>query len=254
MTLMPTVAHYVCPNSECHSLVTHEIVHVSEDLKHDAHLVKQFTTKAISILEKSKIPIHKIIEFTDEAPAQYKNKTAFRYMTQYKVPIVHNFFGICHGKSSCNACTGRVKQGVSRLVHSEIELVNSAKTFYTACVKHLAKPPKCTPEECQHHIRTFELHPKLPLRPKTTSWPAVLETHKFHSIGNTNTNNIYLRIYTCCCVGCLHGEEECTNEICRDELRGYDFKLKEFIKPNLDFWFRDRQPIQPIYVLHKSVG
>ena len=216
-------------------MVTHEIVHVSEDLKHDAHLVKQFTTKAISILEESKIPIHKIIEFTDQAPAQYKNKTAFRYMTRYKVPIVHNFFGVHHGKSPCDACTGRVKQGVSRLVRSDIEVVNSAKTFYTACVKHLAKPLKCNPGECQHHILTFELHLKLLSRPKTTSWPVVPETHKFHSIGNTNTNNIYLRTYTCCCVGCLHGEEVCTNDVCRDEWRGYDFKLEEIHKTKCGF-------------------
>ena len=77
VTLMPTMAHYRCSNSECQSVVTHEIVHVSEDLKHDAHLVKQFTKKAISILEKNKMSIHKIIEFSDQAPSQYKNKTAF---------------------------------------------------------------------------------------------------------------------------------------------------------------------------------
>ena len=67
---MPTVAHYICPKDDCQSLVTHEIVHESEDLKHDAHLVKQFTTKSISTLEKSNIPIHKIIEFTNQAQEQ----------------------------------------------------------------------------------------------------------------------------------------------------------------------------------------
>ena len=30
VTLMPTVAHYICPKDDCESLVTHEIVHVSE--------------------------------------------------------------------------------------------------------------------------------------------------------------------------------------------------------------------------------
>ena len=166
VTLMPTVAHYVCPKENCDSLVTHEIVHVSEDLKHDAHLVKQFTTKSISILKENKIPIRKIIEFTDQAPSQYKNKTAFRYMTQSKIPIMKNYFGVHHGKSSCDACTGRVKQGVSRLVRSEIEVVNSAKTFHTACVKHLAKPPKLTSGDCQHYMLTFELHAQLHSRPK----------------------------------------------------------------------------------------
>ena len=60
------------------SLVTHETVHVSEDLKHDAHLVKQFTIKAISILEGSKIPICKIIEFTDQAPATIQEQNCLQ--------------------------------------------------------------------------------------------------------------------------------------------------------------------------------
>ena len=40
VTLMPSVAHYICP--KCNALVTHEIVHISTNLKHNAHLVKQF--------------------------------------------------------------------------------------------------------------------------------------------------------------------------------------------------------------------
>ena len=100
VTLMPTVAHFICPQKECSALVTHEIVHISPDLKHDAHLVKQFTTNSIEVLEKSAVPIHKIVQFRDQAPSQYKNKTAFQYLSQYNVPIVHNFFGVHHGKSS----------------------------------------------------------------------------------------------------------------------------------------------------------
>ena len=113
-------------------------------------------------------------------------------------------------------------------------------------MKHLVKPLNCKSGECQHYIFTFELHPKLASRPKTTSWPAVPETHKFHSIRNTETDEVYIRTYSCCCVGCLHGEEECTNEVCRDEWRGYSFKSKKFVKPNLEFWFRDVQPRDPI--------
>ena len=89
---------------------------------------------------------------------------------------------------------------------------------------------------------TFKLHTKLSYRPKTTTWPAVPDTHKIHSIGNVNNpNDIHLRTYSCCCVGCLHGEEECTDLICRDDWKGYNFKTNKFGKPNLDFWFRDRE-------------
>ena len=119
---MPTVAHYIC--SICKGMVTHEIVHVSDDLKHEAHLVKVFTERSEKVLKQNKVLIHKIIEFTDQAPSQYKNKTAFNYLTKRTVPVLKFFFGVCHGKSSCDACTGRVKQGVTRLVQTEAEVVN----------------------------------------------------------------------------------------------------------------------------------
>ena len=41
VTLHPSVAFYKCPN-DCTKLVIDEVVHVSDDLKHDAHLVCRF--------------------------------------------------------------------------------------------------------------------------------------------------------------------------------------------------------------------
>ena len=129
-------------------MVTHEIVHISDDLKHDTHLVRKFTERSEQVLQNNGIPICKIIKFADQAPSQYKNKTAFNYMTQRKLPVLKNYFGIYHGKSSCDACTGRVKQGVTRLVKSEAEVFNNARSFYECCVKHLQKPLL---KACQHH-------------------------------------------------------------------------------------------------------
>ena len=131
VTVMPTVAHYKCV--KCHQLTTHEIVHVSEDFKHDAHLVKVFTARLVSVLKENNVDICKIIEFTDQAPSQYKNKMTFNHLCNYKIPIQKNYFGVRHGKSSCDACTSRVKQGVTRLVQSEQEVVNDAQTFYEMC-------------------------------------------------------------------------------------------------------------------------
>ena len=104
---MPTMEHYLCP--KCHGNVTYEIVYVSNDLKHDAHLVNIFTNRSEQISEDSGIAIHKIIEFMDQAPSQYKNKTAFHYLKGQKFPVVKNVFGVHHGKSLCDACTWRVK-------------------------------------------------------------------------------------------------------------------------------------------------
>ena len=51
VTLHPSVAFYKCPN-DCTKLVMHEVVHVSDDLKHDAHLVCQFHDVTMNVLKK----------------------------------------------------------------------------------------------------------------------------------------------------------------------------------------------------------
>ena len=106
----------------------------------------------------------------------------------------NTYFGVRHGKSSCDTCTGRVKQGVTRLVKNEAEVVNSAKSFYETCIKHLQKPKT---QDCQHHILTFEYHNKLKSRPDTKKWPAIPGTRKFHSIGNTKNGDVYLCTFSC---------------------------------------------------------
>ena len=79
VTLHPTVAYYSCPNEHCSSTLTHELIHISEDLKHDAHIVKKFVNENIKVVKSHKIKICKIIQFLDQAPSQYKNKSAFKY-------------------------------------------------------------------------------------------------------------------------------------------------------------------------------
>ena len=189
---------------------------MSEDLKHDAHIIKVFTARSLSVLRKNKVDICKIIEFTDQAPSQCKNKTSFNHLASNDIPAQKNYFGVRHGKSSCDACTGRVKQGVTRLVKSEQEVVNSAQTFYETCVKHLEKPLIESEDKCQHYILTFEYHKKL---------------------GNTNGRELYYRKFACCCFGCIHGSEACSNNICPDEWSAYDLGKKQSVEPNLQFWF-----------------
>ena len=82
--LMPTVAHYCCV--KCEQLVTREIGHITDDLKHNTHLVKLFTSKSIEVLKGNNADVHKITEFMDQAPSQYKNKTAFNYLANSNIP------------------------------------------------------------------------------------------------------------------------------------------------------------------------
>ena len=231
VTVMPMVAHYLC--TQCKCMVTHEMVHISDELKHDAHLVKAFTPQSEQILEDSGIAICKIIEFTHQAPSQYKNKTSFHYMKDRKFPVVKNFFGVHHGKSSCDACTGRVNQGVTRLVKAGTEVVNSAQTFYECCVKHLQKPKTTA---CQHYVLQFELHKKLKSRPDTKKWPAVPDTRTYHSVANIQNDSLDVRTFSCCCQGCLQGDEPCSNVICPDDWKQYNLRTKNFQKADRKWW------------------
>ena len=219
VTVMPTVAHFKC--IKCHQLATHEIVHISDDLKHDAYLVKVFTQKNIQVLKSNNINIHKIIEFTDQAPSQYKNKTAFNHLANAKIPVQKNYFGVGHGKSSCDACTGRVKQGVTRLVKSGQEVVNSAQSFYDACVKHLQISPT-KDDKFQHYMITFHFQKQIGKRPKTDKLVGIPETRKLHQIGNTG--------------GCLHGTEECQNKICPMKWTACDLAKKKTVNADLKYW------------------
>ena len=69
-------------------------MHITDDMKHDAHIVKMFTEKSIQVLQNNNVNIHKIVEFTDKAPSQYKNKTAFNYLTTSQIPTQKNYFGV----------------------------------------------------------------------------------------------------------------------------------------------------------------
>ena len=143
------------------------------------------------------------------------------------------FFGVRHGKSSCDACTGRVKQGVTRLVKTETAVVNSAKTFYDTCVEHLQKPLL---HPCQHFILSFEFHNKLTSRLETKLWPAIPETRQFHCIGNTKNKQVYLHTFSCSCVGCIQGAEDCSNTVCPEEWKGYDLSSQKNCKANRSWW------------------
>ena len=106
MTLHHSCITYRCPVRDCKQVVLNEIVHITDDLKHDAHLVKKFQAANVELLQKCGVQIRKIIEFTDQAPSQYINRSAFRYLSQEKIPTERNFLGVRHGKGPCDACAG----------------------------------------------------------------------------------------------------------------------------------------------------
>ena len=120
---------------------------------------------------------------------------------------------------------GQVKAGT--------EVVNSAKTFYECCVKHLQKPKT---SDCQHYILTSELHNKLKARQDAKKWPPVSDTRKYHSIANAKNGKLDVRTFSCCCKGYLQGDEPCSNVVCPDEWKQYNFSTKNFGKVTRNLW------------------
>ena len=156
-------------------MVTHELVHSSDDLKHDAHLVKRFHHTCVEEIKKQKIPICKIVQFTDQAPSQYKSKTVFCYVTQVDLPTMLNFFSVHHGKGPCDACAGQVKQKIVNLVKSETVVIHTAQDFFKACKEDLETKQK-EDGSCLHFLQTFHFMNKLATRPNTGKWTTVPET------------------------------------------------------------------------------
>ena len=235
VTLHPTVAYFKCPTSICDKISTHEVVHISDDPKHDAHIVKRFNEKTISVLKKRGIPIHKIIQFTDQAPSQYKNKLAFKYMCECKIPYMMNFFGVRHGKGPCDGCAGRVKQQITSLVKTEKVVINSAASFFKACKNHLQKDPQ--QNGCSHYAQTFEFTNKLNNRPNTGKWPGIPETHKIHSLIHIpGTKIVHIRNWLCTCNDCVQGTGNCTNNVYPQAWRAYSIAKWKAVKPDLRKW------------------
>ena len=72
VTIMPSVVHYRC--AKCNQLVTYEIVHITNDMKHDAHMVKIFTERSINVLKHNNVNIRKIISLWIKPPPSTRIK------------------------------------------------------------------------------------------------------------------------------------------------------------------------------------
>ena len=69
-TIHLTVVYYRCSVDDC-CLVTHEVVHVSNDLKHDAYLVEKFHATTMNVLEQDNLLVHQNIKFGDQTKIRH---------------------------------------------------------------------------------------------------------------------------------------------------------------------------------------
>ena len=69
VTLHPTVVYYVGP---CGKFIKEEVIHITSHRGHFETCVAAFQKKTIDFLKSKKVPMVEILEWTNNAPTQYK--------------------------------------------------------------------------------------------------------------------------------------------------------------------------------------
>ena len=166
----------------------------------------------------------------------YKSKTSFNYLSRSQIPTMHCFFGVRHGKGPCDTCTGRIKQGITKLVKTSTEVVNSAKSFCNVANEHLAKE-KAEQGKCVHFKQTFHFTCKIPSKPNASALTAVPETRQLNCVcNNGKPNEVMTRKVVCCCTGCLRRTGLCQNSEYTDGWQAFDMQQRKAVPLNWNIW------------------
>ena len=212
-TIHPVVATYHCPEEGCHDIVTDSIVFISNDQKHCCHGVQHFNSLAINHLLERGVEIQKLIHFTDCAPTQYKNKTAFVdasfSLQDFGFPTEKHFFGSRHGKGPCDREIGVIKKQVRLAVVGRQAEITNAEELYDYAKQNLLRPKTSSTSEHVHSRRSFIYVPFWEIKRRRSARmqvKALSNTRLQHAIRGIEPFVVAARERSCFCVACLRGE------------------------------------------------
>ena len=215
VTLHPTVVYYVGP---CGKMIKEEVIHMTNNRKHIEKTVAVFQKKTIEFLKSKKVPILEILEWTDNAPSQYKSRNCFQRMSLMKYPITRNFFGEKHGKGPSDRAGACFKTYVSKIVKSKKATFPTIEDLASYCTDNYERQVEC-PGNCEgekspktdkiHNLRKIIYSPNIDSK-GIDKLVTVEGTRKIHSVRNTGTKGVLeKRMFTCCCEKCMFGVGEC---------------------------------------------
>lgn len=153
-----TVCFFICPQG-CGTIVKHEIVCLSDDRKHDLFAVDAFENRILQHFKQCKIPVKRIIRFTDNCATQYKSLKVFDLMSRKTIPYLLNHFGAKHGKGPADGVGGRMMQMLDRGINNGVVDITDAKTmaeYLTESVDGLVEAQANIRPGRKHH-RTTQL-------------------------------------------------------------------------------------------------
>ena len=210
VTLHPSVAFYTCPGEGCNTIVRHEVIHLSDNTKcHNCSGFIKCHQDTVKIVEQATgVCFTTIVNCTDQAPAQYKNKNVFRFISESEKNIIHHFLGSRHGKCYSDQAGGRFVQFIRQAIaNEEVEICN-AEDIAKFADEHYATAGGA---DCSHFRITINLIKNFPVRANKDSL-TLPETRSLHTVKTAGVPGVVLvRKISCLCRCCRGGSGICSN-------------------------------------------
>ena len=234
-TIHGSVAHFRCETPGCQKVVRMEIIHLSKILLHNASAFNQFNIKTVNIAEaEAETNFKLVVNITDQAPSQYKNKNSFLYTSKFGKPLIHFFLGSRHGKFWSDAAIGRFVQWLRKEIAADIVEVACAADIAKHAQKKYATP-NLDRDQCQHFRIKINLVDRIPRNP--TDSERVEGTRIFHMIRNTGRKGYVLsRNIGCLCLACISGEGSCKYPEYFDDWSEQCVQRTSLGGPSLNLW------------------
>lgn len=208
-SLHGTAMFYQCPIPGCSETVTHEVIHVSADHKHDSFFVQMCETGTRDLLKEHGISMEQIVQFVDNCAAQYKSFRPFYFISMCDIPIVRVYYGSGHAKASADSIFGRIKPRVKQAIVSGKVTIKDAKDWYDYCQENFATK-KPVQGKCQHYRLSFQYLDEIAHKGRLMK--TVTGTFKFHSVRNVQEGMVIeSRDVACVCDNCLVDSTPCLN-------------------------------------------
>ncbi|XP_041368432.1 uncharacterized protein LOC121382868 isoform X2 [Gigantopelta aegis] len=209
VTLHANVASYRCPEDDCDLMTNHSLIFVSNDLKHCHDAVHAFNLSTMDILVNLGVSMKKVVYFSDGAPTQYKNKSAFCDLgyafEDFGVHCERHFFGTRHGKGPCDREFGTLKKVVNQRVKERRAEIGTAEQFFLYCRDHLSKE-----DGHVHYKRSFFFIESADIkrnRERASNLKPLPQTRQQHCLKMVKPYIINNRERSCFCHVCTEREE-----------------------------------------------
>ena len=194
--IFPFVCNYLC--QKCSALVTHEIVCISDDLKHDAYAVREFEIHAIKLLRQHGVQVDSFYEWCDNCSSEFKSKSPFFLLSLMGVRIIRSYWGENHGKGPADAVIGRVSQQM----HSMIARNKTSISHGMDMVLYLQSLTRDQegPNLCQHYKKSFVYVDTIQRHLNDFQLKTIKGSRDFHCVENTGVPlTLNVRANSCMC-------------------------------------------------------